>query len=659
MVQSSVKYKALSSDVQDENESDYAEEEDGEEITIHFQSSFIDRQRGKRTRDNCIRVMVALILLGIVFGFMVNEWNGYWSGVEGHQNLSHHQVLDRSNKTFEVKDHDHHNHHGEHEDDDDEEEVKTNKNSEEKQHEHHHHAEHDDEDDDDEDKTNKDSEEKEHNHHHHGEEDYDDNGHNHTDGDDHHNHSHSHLYHNAAIITDSDICSNIGKDILQEKGNVVDAGIAALLCLGVVHPHTAGLGGVFSAILYNHTTGSFKAIRDTSHKLPTYGAPSLLQGLRLLHSNYGLLEWRKLFEGATKVAKDGFHIDGILSRALETLKEKILQSRLCDVFCNTTGHVKSEGAHIANENLSELLLSVSLNSSHFLETLAVKLAQDISEAERPAFLAAVQAGSGEISEPLITEKEKYAILSAPSQLTGRMVSNILDRVREQNLSFQSDGGFNNAIASYNTLLNLAHEFFNTSLSEILTLNTTSSHIGALDSHGNFIVISTSLNSTWGSGQYLPSSGVFLNDFTSNITQLPFFSFPLVVKIKGEDDADDHDINGEAQDDEMQFVAVTGGLSALLQSVVMLRKLVDFGMSAPETVNSPLLHIKPGGPKLLSGCMCVVTNGSTVYSMLSEGDGQVQKVDGCSDHFLSMLLQLKAEHIGVYGVPTTEVHADGY
>lgn len=37
-------------------------------------------------------------------------------------------------------------------------------------------------------------------------------------------------------------CSSIGKKLLQEQGNVVDAGIAALLCLGVVHPHTAGLG---------------------------------------------------------------------------------------------------------------------------------------------------------------------------------------------------------------------------------------------------------------------------------------------------------------------------------------------------------------------------------------------------------------------------------
>lgn len=40
----------------------------------------------------------------------------------------------------------------------------------------------------------------------------------------------------------ADNCSSIGKELLQEGGNVVDAAIASLLCLGVVHPHTAGVG---------------------------------------------------------------------------------------------------------------------------------------------------------------------------------------------------------------------------------------------------------------------------------------------------------------------------------------------------------------------------------------------------------------------------------
>lgn len=104
--------------------------------------------------------MVAVILLGIVFGFMVYEWNGYWSGVEERQDLSHHQEPNRTHKSSEDEDHEHdehHYHHDQHGEDDD------------------HHEDHD---------------------HDHKDE------HNHNNGS--HTHEHSQpLYHNAAIITDS------------------------------------------------------------------------------------------------------------------------------------------------------------------------------------------------------------------------------------------------------------------------------------------------------------------------------------------------------------------------------------------------------------------------------------------------------------------------
>ncbi len=81
-----------------------------------------------------------------------------------------------------------------------------------------------------------------------------------------------------------------------------------------------------------------------------------------------------------------------------------------------------------------------------------------------------------------------------------MVSNILDRVREQNLTFPSHGDLSNAFDSYNALLNLANEFFQHKSERDVHIKYHKQSVGILDSHGNFIVISTSLNSTWGIGQ---------------------------------------------------------------------------------------------------------------------------------------------------------------
>ena len=38
-------------------------------------------------------------------------------------------------------------------------------------------------------------------------------------------------------------CSLIGTDMIKKGGSAVDAAVAALLCIGVVHGQSSGLGG--------------------------------------------------------------------------------------------------------------------------------------------------------------------------------------------------------------------------------------------------------------------------------------------------------------------------------------------------------------------------------------------------------------------------------
>lgn len=54
------------------------------------------------------------------------------------------------------------------------------------------------------------------------------------------------IFQQGAVVTDAARCTSLGIEVLSKQGSSVDAAVAAALCLGIVAPHSSGLGGLGS-----------------------------------------------------------------------------------------------------------------------------------------------------------------------------------------------------------------------------------------------------------------------------------------------------------------------------------------------------------------------------------------------------------------------------
>lgn len=127
----------------------------------------------------------------------------------------------------------------------------------------------------------------------------------------------------AMVASAHELASEAGLEIMRKGGNAVDAAVAVGFALTVVHPEAGNIGGGgYMVILMND--GSSKAIdyRETAPALAKPGlyktaiearvgykasaVPGTVAGLAAAHRLYGSLPWKTVLEPAYQLAKKGF-----------------------------------------------------------------------------------------------------------------------------------------------------------------------------------------------------------------------------------------------------------------------------------------------------------------------------------------------------------------
>lgn len=323
---------------------------------------------------------------------------------------------------------------------------------------------------------------------------------------------HSHhpgVYHHSAVISPAATCSQLGQELLVAGGNVVDAGVGAALCLAVVHPHATGLGATFWGLFYNSSSGNSTALTAGPAQIlaPGLGLPTALPALHLLHTHFGRLPWSHLLAKPAMLAQKGFEVDAPLASALAAQGTE----GLCPLFCHTNGTPLGLGAQVTNPSLAAVLLREALASSPDLvgNALLNLLVRDLglelpSVQPKPSLEPALQL-------PL----PQGVLFTTPGPSAGPELMGLLESTLHSKTP---------SPASCSSLLQTAE-------------TSVSSALATVDSHGSMLLLTSSLNSSFGSGHLSPSTGVLLSNLEASSAPSTW-ACPLILRGNLDDTEDD-------------------------------------------------------------------------------------------------------------------------
>lgn len=138
-----------------------------------------------------------------------------------------------------------------------------------------------------------------------------------------------HYAQHGMVVSSSQIASDVGRDILKEGGNAIDAAVATAFALAVTWPSAGNIGGGGFIVYMNKygavTTFDFREkaplaskpnmylddngdiVNNSNHDgILSVGVPGTVAGLYQAHKKYGKLPWKKIVNPAVKLAKKGF-----------------------------------------------------------------------------------------------------------------------------------------------------------------------------------------------------------------------------------------------------------------------------------------------------------------------------------------------------------------
>jgi len=212
-------------------------------------------------------------------------------------------------------------------------------------------------------------------------------------------------YRYAAVTTETQVCSQIGTDILgRQIGSSVDAAIASFLCACVINAHSCGIGGGHFAMIYERPNGMNNKIMQTvtaRERAPAaahrdmfvnttasssvggqaVAVPGEIYGFYQAWQVFGRMPWKDLFTETIRLCEEGFIVEPSLSGAINQYNTSIRNDpNLAELFVKEDGTLIKTGDLLVNAKLGATMRIIADDPMSFYRgQLADDIVADLQE----------------------------------------------------------------------------------------------------------------------------------------------------------------------------------------------------------------------------------------------------------------------------------------
>lgn len=189
-------------------------------------------------------------------------------------------------------------------------------------------------------------------------------------------------YDNAVVVTAEQHASQVGRDILRQGGNAVDAAVAVQFALAVTLPRAGNIGGGGFMVLHmqdgtNRTldfreTAPLKASKDMYIRNGKYvpklsregglasGVPGVVDGMLKALERYGRLPLETVLRPAIELAQKGYKLSWAQARVLNRYKDVLSKYEGSkQYFVKQNGTDWQEGDLFVQEDLAKTLQRIA------------------------------------------------------------------------------------------------------------------------------------------------------------------------------------------------------------------------------------------------------------------------------------------------------------